>query len=224
MPKALVWDQSGIREYETGISKVVLYPQVDAKYPKGVAWSGVSSVDESPSGAEPTDIWADNIKYLSLISAEQFGATLEAYSSPEEFDTCDGSEEIVPGATIGQQNRQSFGLSYQTIVGNDTDKEKHGYKIHLVYGCTAAPSSTTYESLNDSPDVSPLSWEISTIPVDVDGYKPTSTFVLDSTKLDKDILAKIEKILYGSDEAEARLPLPNEIIKILKGEDVEAAG
>ena len=222
---ALVWDQTGQKKYETGIERVALFVQSEeGTYPKGVAWNGVTKVSESPSGAEPTKIYADNKKYLEILSAEEFGTTLSAYMSPEEFDACDGSVEVVPGVTIGQQERVPFGLAYQTIIGNDVKKNNYGYKLHIVYGCLAKPSGTEYSSVNDSPDVPEMSWEISTTPVEVAGYKATATMVLDSTKTDAEKLKKIEAIIYGSDDEEARLPLPDEIIDILKGTSSTASG
>lgn len=213
MAKKLVWDTIGNKRYETGVSKGVLYRQNESGvYNTGYAWNGLISVDESPEGAEPTDLYADNAKYLSLLSAEKFKCTIKAYDYPDEFAECDGSVEIVEGVTIGQQSRATFGFAYRTEIGNDILKEAYGYKIHLVYGCNASPSGVSRETINESPSAGELSWEVSTTPVPVTGAdKPTATLVIDSTKVDKAKLAAIEEILYGSDTAEPRLPLPDEI-------------
>lgn len=220
----LKWDQTGEKTYETGVSNGVLYPQKsDGSYDHGVAWNGLSSVNESPSGAEPTKIYADNIAYLTLISAEEFGATVEAYTYPDEFAECDGSAEVADGVTVGQQDRKPFGMAYKTIVGNDTEKNAHGYKLHIIYGATAAPSEKSYGTVNDSPEAITFSWELSTTPVEVADHKPTASITIDSTKADKEKLKALEDILFGSEEAEARLPLPDEIITLMK-KDVPAAG
>ena len=212
----LVWDKTGEKTYETGVSQGVLYPQAsEGSYPKGVAWNGLTSVTESPSGAEASPLFADNIKYLNLMSAEEFGATIEAYVYPEEFGECDGSAEIAPGVTIGQQSRKPFGVSYKTTLGNDTEGDKHGYKIHIIYGAMAAPSEKGYESVNDSPEAVIFSWELTTTPVVVDGYDPTATVVINSTKTDAAKLKALEDVLYGSTETEPRLPLPDEIADIV---------
>ena len=212
----LVWDQIGAREYETGVKNGVLYPQDESgTYPKGVAWNGLISVTESPSGAEATALYADDIKYLNLMSNEEFGATIEAYMSPEEFDQCDGTASLATGVSIGQQKRKTFGMAYKTTIGNDVDGNDHGYKIHLIYGALAAPSEKAYSSINDSPEAMTLSWEVSTTPVTVNGFKPTATVVIDSTKADPTKLAALEAILFGSEEKEARLPLPDEIVSII---------
>ena len=212
----LVWDQTGDREYETGVKNGVLYPQGEGgTYPKGVAWNGLISVTESPSGAEATALYADDIKYLNLMSNEEFGATIEAYMSPEEFDQCDGTASLATGVSIGQQKRKTFGMAYKTTIGNDVDGNDHGYKIHLIYGALAAPSEKAYSSINDSPEAMTLSWEVSTTPVTVNGFKPTATVVIDSTKADPEKLAALEAILFGSEEKEARLPLPDEIVSII---------
>ena len=179
----LVWDEVGKRLYETGVSKGVLYPQSNGTYPKGVAWSGLTAVNEAPEGAEANPMYADNIKYLNILSAEEFKATIEAYTYPDEFKPCIGAEELVEGVSLGQQDHVPFGFSYQTIIGNDTENNSHGYKIHVVYGCLAAPSAADYQSVNDSPEAATMSWEISTTPVSVAGFKPTATLVFDSTKL-----------------------------------------
>lgn len=208
---ALTWDTTGDRLYETGIKKGVLYPQSAlGTYPLGVAWNGLTAVTESPSGAEPTPIYADDIKYLSLMSAEEFGATVEAYTYPDEFAACDGSASLTEGVTIGQQARQSFGLSYRTTLGNDVVGEAYGYKLHLIYGAMAAPSEKAYATINDSPEAITMSWELTTTPVAVTGFKPTASITIDSTKVDATKLAALEAILYGATEA-ARLPLPDEV-------------
>lgn len=213
------WDETGKRFFETGTDHGVLYPQVSGgTYPKGVAWNGLISVTESPSGAEASPLYADNIKYLNLFSAEEFAATVEAFTYPDEFAECDGSAELVTGVKIGQQDRKSFGLCYRTKIGNDTDGNDHGYKIHLIYGCKASPSEKAYSSVNDSPEALTLSWEISTTPVNVTGHKPTATLEIDSRKCDQGKLKKLEEILYGSDSQEPRLPLPDEV-KTLIGEE-----
>ena len=213
----LVWDAIGERLYETGVRKGVLYVMGEGgTYPKGVAWNGLTAVTESPSGAEATALYADDIKYLNLISAEEFGATIEAYTYPDEFAECDGSATLVKGVTIGQQPRKPFGMSYSTVLGNDVDNENHGYKLHLIYGALASPSEKAYNTINDSPEAITLSWEIKTTPVNVTGHKPTASLTIDSTKVDKAKLAKIEEILYGTEEVEARLPLPDEIIQIIQ--------
>lgn len=214
MPK-LEWDKTGEREYETGVSNCALYVR-DSKgtYPKGVAWNGISSISESPSGAEANPIYADNIKYLNLISVEEYAATIEAFMYPDEFEECDGTKELIPGVTIGQQERKTFGLAYKTLLGNDTDGDAHGYKIHIIYGALASPSEKSHETVNDSPEAASFSWEINTTPVEVTGAKPTASLEIDSTKSDPTKLAALEKILFGSDEGEsatARLPLPDEI-------------
>ncbi|MBS4930261.1 MAG: hypothetical protein KH020_02850 [Clostridiales bacterium] len=212
----LVWDKTGEKTYETGVSQGVLYPQASGgTYPKGVAWNGLTSVTESPSGAEASALYADNIKYLNLMSAEEFGATIEAYVYPEEFGECDGSAEIAPGVTIGQQSRKPFGVSYKTVLGNDTEGDKHGYKIHIIYGAMAAPSEKGYETVNDSPEAVTFSWELTTTPVVVDGYDPTATVIVNSTKTDAAKMKALEDILYGSTETEPRLPLPDEIADIV---------
>lgn len=211
----IVWDQTGERLYETGVKNGVLYVQENGTYPKGVAWNGLTAVTESPSGAEPTALYADDTKYVNLVSAEEFGATIEAYTYPDEFAECDGSASIADGVYIGQQNRKTFGLSYKTTVGNDVNNNNHGYKLHLIYGAVASPSEKSYSTINDSPDAITFSWEISTTPVNVTGHKPTALLTIDSTKVDPAKLAKLEAVLYGSSEADARLPLPDEIVSIL---------
>lgn len=212
----LVWDETGKHLFETGVDHGVLYPQEpDGTYPLGVAWNGLTSVSESPSGAEANALWADNIKYLNLYSAEEFGATIEAYTYPDEFAILDGSAEIAPGAMIGQQNRKAFGLCYRTVLGNDIQGNDHGYKLHLIYGAQASPSEKSYETINDSPDAITFSWELNTTPTPVTNHKPTASLVIDSTKADATKLAALEDILYGSVSADPRLPLPDEVASIL---------
>lgn len=215
MPK-LVWDKTGERYYETGVKQGVLYP-IDNKgtYPKGVAWNGLTNVTESPSGAEATALYADDIKYLNLISTEEFGGTIEAYTYPDEFAECDGSASLATGVYIGQQPRKTFGFSYRTTLGNDVDNNNYGYKLHLVYGALASPSEKAYASINDSPEAITFSWEFSTTPVNVTGFKPTACITIDSTKVDAEKLTALEKILYGDDETEARLPLPDEVAQVM---------
>lgn len=214
MPK-LIWDATGERVYETGVRNGVLYPMVEGVYPKGVVWNGLTAVTESPSGAESTPLYADDIKYLNLISAEEFGATVEAYTYPEEFAECDGSATLVKGVTIGQQPRKTFGMSYRTVIGNDVNNESHGYKLHLIYGAVATPSEKAYSTINDSPEAITFSWELTTTPVNVTGFKPTACLTIDSTLVDKEKLTALEDILYGTQEAEARLPLPDEIATLM---------
>ena len=212
----LTWDQTGERLYETGVKRGVLYPQGEGGvYPKGYAWNGLTGVTESPSGAEANPLWADDIKYLNLMSAEDFGATVEAYTYPDEFEECDGSAEIAPGVTIGQQKRKAFGMAYTTAIGNDVDGSDHGYKIHLIYGAMAAPSERAYATMNDSPEAITFSWELTTTPVNVAGFKPTAHLEINSTKVDADKLAALEAILYGTESEEARLPLPDEIVELI---------
>ena len=213
----IVWDKTGERYYETGVKQGVLYPiQTDGKYTKGDAWNGLTAVTESPSGAEATPLYADDIKYLNLISNEEFGCTIEAYTYPDEFAECDGSAALAAGVMIGQQKRKPFGLSYRTAFGNDVDGTDHGYKLHLVYGCLAAPSEKAYATINDSPEAITFSWEVTTTPVSVTGFKPTSQITIDSTKVKPEKLTALEDILYGKDgesetATEPRLPLPDEI-------------
>ena len=208
----LIWDNTGDRLYETGVKQGVLYVRdTKGEYPQGVAWNGLTAVTESPSGAEATPLYADDIKYLNLMSAEEFGATIEAYTYPDEFMECDGSASLVDGVTIGQQSRKTFGLCYRTTLGNDVDGNDYGYKLHIIYGALAAPSEKAYATINDSPEAITFSWEVSTTPVNVTGMKPTSCITIDSTKADKEKLTALEAILYGSESEEARLPLPDEI-------------
>lgn len=215
----LVWDKTGERFYETGVKQGVLYiPDETGAYTKGVAWNGLTAVTESPSGAEATPLYADDIKYLNLMSAEDFGATIEAYTYPDEFAACDGSAELAPGITIGQQKRSTFGLSYRTAYGNDTEGTDYGYKLHLVYGALAAPSEKAYATINDSPEAITFSWEVTTTPVTVGGdFKPTAHLEINSKKIDESKLKTIEDILYGTESEEARLPLPDEIAQIMTG-------
>ena len=220
----LVWDQTGERYYETGVKQGVLYPQAaGGTYPKGVAWNGLTAVTESPSGAETTALYADDIKYLNLISAEEFGATIEAYTYPDEFAQCDGSATLATGVSIGQQSRKAFGLCYRTTLGNDVDGNDFGYKLHIIYNALAAPSEKAYATINDSPEAITFSWEVTTTPVNVPGFKPTASITIDSTKVDKAKLASLEEILYGKDApsnggegTDPRLPLPNEIAELMK--------
>lgn len=216
----LVWDVDATRTYETGTDHGVLYPRADAgNYPSGTAWNGLTGFTESPSGAEPTDLYADNIKYLTMRSAETLGGTLTAYTYPPEFEACDGSASLTDGVVIGQQSRRAFGFSYRSVLGNDVAGNDYGYKIHLLYGCTASPSEKAYNSINDSPDAIQFSWSITTTPVNVTGYKPTANLVIDSTAFKTDAakarLAALEDILYGTAEEDARLPLPDEVLTIL---------
>ena len=218
------WDQIGERFYETGVDRGVLYVQEEGVYGKGVPWNGLSKVTESPSGAEPTALYANNHKYLNLLSTEEYAGTIEAYTYPEEFAKCNGEDELLKGVTIGQQKRHPFGFAYRTLIGNDTDGNDHGYKIHIVYGALVSPSSEDHESVNNDPNVNPISWEFSTTPVDVTGGDPTATLEIDSTKVTAKQMLKIEEILYGKDETqpsggdgvEPRLLLPDEIVSILK--------
>ena len=214
----IVWDESGKRIYETGVRKGVLYLQdAQGAYTKGVAWNGLTAVTESPSGAEPTALYADDIKYLELFSAEEFGATIEAYTYPAEFEKCDGSASLGTGVTIGQQDRATFGLCYRTVLGNDVKGSEFGYKLHLIYGAKAKPSEKGYQTINDSPEAITFSWEISTTPVNVAGFKPTACVTIDSTKIAPDKLTQIETLLYGDVSSEPKLPLPDEIAEIVSG-------
>ena len=212
----LTWDASGERLYETGVKQGVLYVMDSNVYGNGVAWNGLTAITESPSGAESTPLYADDIKYLDLRSTEEFGATIEAYTYPDEFAACDGSASLADGVSIGQQARKMFGLCYRTTVGNDTDGTDHGYKLHLIYGAMASPSEKAYSTINDSPEAITFSWELTTTPVNVTGFKPTASLTIDSTKIAPEKLAAIEALLYGSESGEAKLPLPDEIAEILK--------
>lgn len=216
----LAWDAIGERYYETGIDHAVLYPVENGAYPKGYAWNGITSVSESPSGAEDTALYADNIKYLTLKSAEEFGMTIEAYTYPDEWEACDGTAALADGVKIGQQERRKFGLSYRSRIGNDVDGDSKGYKLHLVYGCSASPSERGYQTVNDSPEAITFSWTITTTPLTLDGYKPVSLITIDSTKVDPEKLAALEDKLYGTDGSssastvggtDAYLPLPSEV-------------
>ncbi len=209
----LVWDQTGERFYETGVKNGVLYVYDTAqkKYGSGVAWNGLTAVTESPSGAEATPLYADDIKYLNLLSAEEFGATIEAYTYPDEFAECDGSASLSKGVYIGQQKRKTFGMVYKTTLGNDTDGNDYAYKLHIIYGALAAPSEKAYATINDSPEAITFSWEVTTTPVEVKGHKPTASITIDSTKADKTKLEALEKKLFGDTETEPELPLPDEI-------------
>ena len=226
MSWVISWDDPTKRLYETGIDRCVLYPMKDTisdptkPYDDGVAWNGLTAVNESPSGGEPTPLWADNIKYLNIMSAEEFGATLEAYMYPDEWLPCDGTQSVATGAYIGQQPRKQFGLSYRTILGNDAQFNDYGYKIHLVYGCIATPTEKAYNSVNDSPEASTFSWTISTVPVPVNGFKPTAHLVIDSTTIVQAKLTALETILYGTSgetPVQGRLPLPAEVISTING-------
>lgn len=211
----LVWDNTGERFYETGVQNGVLYPRsVAGLYPKGVAWNGLISVTESPTGAESNKVYADNITYLNLISAEEFGATIEAYTYPDEFAACDGSGELATGVFVGQQTRKVFGLAYKSFVGNDVAGNDFGYKLHLIYGGNASPSEKAYATINDTPEAITFSWEVTTTPVEVTGFKPTASITIDSTKVDAAKLTVLETILFGSANADARLPLPDEVATI----------
>lgn len=212
----LKWDQTGEKLYETGVSNGVLYLQDDTgAYATGVAWNGLTAVTESPSGAEPTALFADNFKYLNLMSNEEFAATVEAYMYPDEFMECDGSKELATGVYAGQQARKTFGMCYKTILGNDAKGEDYGYKLHFIYGALAAPSEKAYATVNDSPEAITFSWELSTTPVEVPNGKPTACITIDSTKCDKDKLTALEDIIYGTTEKEARLPLPTELATLM---------
>lgn len=212
----LVWDQAGQKIYETGVKDCALYTMGEGgTYNKGVAWNGITGITESPSGAEKTKLYANDAVYANLLSAEEYGATIEAYTYPEEFAECDGSAEIATGVTIGQQPRKSFGLAYKTTIGNDTESTEHGYKLHLVYGGTASPSEKSHATINESPEAMSLSWEVSTVPVAVTGHKPTASLEIDSTKVSAEALAKIEAKLYGDESGEPTLLLPDEIVALL---------
>lgn len=213
----IVWDEVGKRIYETGVSKGVLYVQTDeGTYGKGVAWNGLTAVNESPSGAEPTPLYADDIKYLELTSAEEFGASIEAYTYPDEFEQCDGSASPADGVVIGQQPRKAFGLCYKTVKGNDVKNNDYGYKLHLIYGAKAAPSEKAYQTINDSPEAITFSWEVTTTPVNVTGFKPTSCLTIDSTKVVAEKLKQLEDQLYGTESEEPKLLLPDEVINLFK--------
>lgn len=214
---AITWDNPGERFYETGVDRGVLYVQTNGVYGGGVAWNGLTAVNESPSGAEPTPLYADNIKYLNLMSAEEFSATIEAYTYPDEFNACDGLSEIADGVQIGQQNRKSFGFVYRTLVGNDQSGTEAGYKLHFVYGCLASPSEKSYATVNDSPEAITFSWTVTTTPVPVEGGKPTATLTVDSRKVIPEKLKQLEDTLYGTPTSEPKLLLPNEVAALIKG-------
>ena len=208
----LIFDANGERFYETGVNECALYPQAaNGSYPAGVAWNGISNITEKPSGAEASPIYADNIKYLNLYSAETFGATVQAYYYPDEFALCDGSAELASGVMIGQQNRSAFGLAYKTRLGNDIENNDLGYKLHLLYGCKASPSEKSRETVNESPEPTGFSWEVTTTPINVPGHKPTAHLTINSRLVDSDKLDRFEEILYGSGSTAPRLPLPNEV-------------
>ena len=222
----LVWDQTSEKLFETGVEQVALYKQVSGAYPAGVAWNGVTALNISPSGAEPTPLYANDAKYLNLMSNEEFGATVEAYTYPDEFAECDGSASLTEGVYIGQQARKTFGLCYRTTLGNDAKGNDYGYKLHIIYGAMASPSEKAYSTINDSPDAITFSWELSTTPVAVANFKPTASLTIDSTKVDPQKLAALEEILYGKDgtgedhstgAVDPRLPLPDEIANLMKG-------
>lgn len=212
----LVWDQAGQKLYETGVDHMVLFPQAaNGSYEQGVAWNGITAVNQSASGGDTNDLYADNIKYLSLRAAENYGATIEAYTYPEEFAECDGSKEIAPGVYTGQQARKAFGYSYRTLIGNDTEGDAHGYKLHIVYNATVSPSEKSYGTVNDSPDAINFSWEVSTTPIPVTGYKPTAHIEIDSTKADATKLQTLKDKLYGTENSEPQLPLPDAVISMM---------
>ena len=215
----LVWDQVGERLYETGVDRGVVYPQVGAAYPNGAPWNGLISVTKTPSGAEPTALYANNHKYLNLMSVEELGGSIEAFTYPDEFAECNGTPELVPGVRLGQQKRKAFGLTYRTLIGNDVDGTAYGYKIHIIYGAMASPSEEGNTTVNDSPEAKTMSWEFNTTPVVVEGFDPTSSLEIDSTKFDATKIKALEDILYGTDDKEAYLPLPAEVAAIL-GEEV----
>ena len=210
----ITWDKTGERFYETGVSQGVFYKQVDGTYPVGVPWNGLTAFNESPSGAEPSPLYADDIKYLNLMSAEEYGYSISAYTYPEEFEECEGVREIAPGVVIGQQTRVPFGFSCKTLIGNDTKGTEHGYKLHIAYNSLAGVAEKNYTSVNDNPEAIEFSWECSTTPVEVEGFKPTASLTIDSTRVAADKLKQLEDILYGTESEEARLPLPNEIADI----------
>lgn len=223
MAFSLAWDETSKRFYETGSKRAVLYKQDNTgAYGNGIAWSGLTGIDESPSGADATDLWADDIKYLTLRSAEQFGFTIKAYHYPDEFGECDGTAEPASGVIVYQQSRRAFGFSYVSTLGNDVQNNDYGYKIHLIYGATASPSSRSMSTINDSPEAVEFSWECSTTPVNVTGYKATAEIVIDSTKVPAAKLAQLEAILYGDGTSAARLPLPDEVISIFSGAVTDA--
>lgn len=224
MPNMLEWDKVTEKLYETGVKNCALYPQVGGAYPKGVAWNGIINITDSPSGGEPSPLYADDTVYANLISTETLGIKIEAYMYPDEFKPCNGELELAKGVSVGQQKRQSFGIAYKTILGNDTELDSYGYKLHIVYGCLAGPSEKSHDTVNESPDAMTMSWDIKTTPVTINTkkFKPTASIEIDSTKVDATKLEALEKVLFGSLEAEARLPLPDEIATIMS--DAQAAG
>ena len=222
MSGKLVWDQDADRRYETGVNQCALYPMVSGAYSTGVAWNGITGITESPSGAEPTAMYADNIKYMDVLSTETYAATIEAYMYPDEFAPCNGEVEIADGVRIGQQTRQKFGLCYKTIIGNGTEGEDYGYELHIVYNALAAPSEEAHNSKNESPEGMTMSWSVSTTPVEVEGKKPTATVTINSVDAGAKVMKALEDVLYGSAEADAHLPLPNEIIDIVTKEKAAA--
>lgn len=217
MSGRLVWDQEGQRLYETGVDQGVIYPMGDNGYRNGVAWNGLTAVNESPSGAEATALWADNIKYLNLYSAEEFGATIESYTYPDEFAECNGEAELMPGVRIGQQERKKFAFSYRTKVGNDVKGNDYGYKIHIVYGAQASPSETANSTVNDSPEAITFSHELTTTPVNVEGFKPTAHLEIDSTKFTAEAMKALEDYLYGTASTDAQCPMPDKVVELLGG-------
>lgn len=210
-----VWDQSGERLYETGVDRGAVYPQVGAAYPEGEAWNGLISITKSPSGAESTSLYANNSKYLNLMSVEELGGTIEAYTYPDSFAACNGTAELVPGVRMGQQKRKAFGLTYRTLIGNDADGTNYGYKINILYGCMASPSEEASTTVNENPEAKTMSWEFKTTPVVVEGFEPTSSLEIDSTKFDAEKIKALEDILYGTDDTAGHLPLPSEVAEIL---------
>lgn len=218
----LKWDQIGERLYETGVDRGVVYPQVAGKYPAGAAWNGLTNVTLTPSGAEPTPLYANNHKYLNLMSVEELGGTIEAYTYPDEFAACNGESTLATGVRIGQQKRTAFGLCFRSLIGNDSDGTSYGYKIHIIYGALAAPSENANATVNDSPEAKTMSWEFTTTPVEIEGFEPAASIEIDSTAVEKSKLTALEAILYGTEEKEARLPLPDEIATLLG--NAQAAG
>ncbi|MCC2832119.1 hypothetical protein [[Clostridium] innocuum] len=211
----VVWNEVGKHFYETGVDRGMVYPQDAGAYPKGVVWNGLTSVSEKPTGAEATPVYAGNIKYLNLLSKEEFAATVEALTYPDEFAECDGSAEMAPGVKLGQQPRKPFGMSYRTFIGNDTEKTNHGYYLHIIYGAYAAPSEKSYSTINETPDTTTFSWELTTTPVSVTGYEPTASVTIDSRTISAANLEKLEDVLYGTTDKEPRLPLPDEIASLI---------
>ena len=212
----MVWDQIGERLYETGVEQAAIYPvSAEGGYDTGAAWNGLTAVTESPSGAEPTPLYANNKKYVELMSAEEFGGTIEAYTYPDEFAECNGEKAVVPGFTVGQQTRKPFGMVYKTLIGNDTEGTKHGYKLNIVYNARVTPSEKANNTVNDSPEAATMSWEFSTTPVEIEGYDPSAKLTFDSTVIAKEKLAQLEAKLYGDADAEPTLLMPDEIIALI---------